>query len=1364
MTKPDHAPVANALESCVLTDEHTSSSVKEELRKSQQIHYNDAAEVLRRHVTSGNFNSHSIFLSVTLADKYRSIDECEQEKLLLKALQMCDVVYPPNGVSEMAVSILCDLSDLYWDRSNVSTSSECYLRAFKMELELHSSDPYHEHIWREIRTLASYLLADSGNDEVRNFVKGFIEFIERTESQEITVTCEQKTNFANLFLSMSLLLIYFGDLRKSRVFYNKANEMFNTIEQEGHDNDDNSSMEIKNLVWIILALFPESPTSDVFFSQIFSKNDLTAQFFKEKLKRNARSSTPTSASKMAASDESYTAENDSARITGKSELLSEALPFVAGAIENLNLLADNETNDFDERTQEKQENTRPNNEVDVTHANEQPHEKNSVCEEGTTNEQPTPDTDLLQHFSPITSEINVLADSVRHDLYSDNIRQANETSESLYSLVVPFLSKYSPNSADFFIEKALQCKQEKKMDFMPSYLNLSAQLTSDDKKKAEIAKLMAESHFHSGKYKMATIQFRKAAAYYSCHSNSVVEYLETLLGLIRSHMCCKDLEEASGVCEKAIAFIPSSECGILKHRYEAEFLYLAAICRMKEAKMTKQITNTTFENVASYCQRAICVIEIAEKKLGPSDLLDELTGDVRGKLFTLKCEIQLLLATSFLKLARKKEADDMMNGMCEFLENISVVVQTFSEETWPEDNTGLSKVCRRIFSWIGRSQVLSGSIERAIGSLEKSILLFLSDYDEASFDEENFLDVLDAFTATKKVPSEKEIRPFLQTVQFCKEAFLEEHCDVKKLLIFLEKLARCYRGNERTDEAIVVYEIMLPIAECLQYEQRYSSSHVLLFLGSCHQKLALKSSGEKATDERRLAEKYYQVRQEADTIPTLFRKVEYLQMLSEENRYEEATEIANEIFEVGDEIWEMMVIYEYSSREQEPEPMRSYLSDHGELLTSVGCVAYSTVLRVFLQAGMKKGAVETFEKLSKQGHDVGVGVFLNRPSFVPYLLTYCQKELVSFLEKKDGLHFEDSKFPLTDESLAEVYYKMGEYDLALKYCRKTLVSVGATRSGLPPNMDLVQKKLDCLRLSGNASVLLGKPEDVYSYYISFLELLESQKEILKASFEEQQIILQTYDFAGPFFLYRSLGILLCRAGYVNGAIKVYEHCVENLTTNPEHGHDLVGTLAELYQTKAFTSLADDKTSYFMWMAKAKKCFENYFQSESNPVPFVETTFAALLYRLEEYDEAIVHLENVLQQSHESTIKFGKEDIPLVGAYLAQEIEAKKQIFLPIKIYVSFLTASAYKKLNDNERAKEVVCKMDDLCSVFKSDPNYPLIHSVLGYAYKVIGNDHKAAEIFQSVLVTKPDHAPVTNALQCCVLTHEHTSSSVRYV
>ncbi len=1320
-----------------LPDDGASTLSTEQRQSAQRIHYDNAAEILRRHSASGNFNTETILLFTLLADKYRSIDVFEQEKLLLQALQMS------NEASEMTVGILCDLSNIYWDRSNTSISSGYYIRAFKMQLELHSSDPYHKHITVEATMLASLLLGNPENEELRNFAKEVANFFERAQNQTLPVTYEQKANCANSFVSTSYLFICLGDFSKSTLFYRKANEIFDVLEKEKPPNYNTLHTAMKELVCQMLDIISKSP--DI-CSHLISSGLLLCSTPKEEREMPdfSKISSAFNSLKVTAPNESYRDDNNSGGITARDNMLSTSYP-ESNEIENSGM---NDSDNQSASTQKEQNDRKPesSNLANFSQVTEQfPETLNpiSLCGSGTTKQKSTSNADYeeLPDPSTIISTMDVLGDSVKYDLQSGNINQANEAMESFRRFMPPVYAKYCPIPAEMFISEALRCKDQKRMDLMPPYLNLFVQFTSDKKKKAEIAKLMAESHFYSGKYKMATIQLIEAGAYYSCHSDtaSIMEYLEILSGLTRSHMRCNNLEEVRRVCEEAIEFTSSLECGLLKLQYEAEFLFLGATCLMRLAKTEKQDENTTLETVASYCQRGICVIETMEQQLGSSDVVEELTGDVRRKLFAWKCEIQLLLATSFLQLVRKERADAIVIEMNMFLQNISAFVETFSEETWPGD-TGFPKLCRRVFSWIGRAHILSGRTEHAIGPLEESLLLFLSDSNVINDEQEEFLDLLDAFTATKKVINHNEITPFLQTIRFCKEKFLEKQSDVKELLKFLDTLASYYVVYERTQEAIVVYEIMLPITECMAVSiaKPYSPSQVLLFLGNCHKKQALKSTGKKAIDERRLAEKYFQVEQETDETATILRKGKYLEMLSEENRVEDAARIISQITKVGDKIWEMMVRCSYFDRQP---CARSYLLDHGELLTSAGCIVYSTILRVYLQMGMGKEAGETCEKLAKRGHDIDGSS--KRPSFMPYLHAYCHKTLVSFLEKKDCLHFENSDFPLSDKNLAQVYYEMGEHEVALDYCNKTLSSVSSAQNGLPLNMDLLQTYLDFLRISGNAFVLLGKEEHSHSYYLYFLELLESQNGILKKLFEDQRIILEKYDFVALYFVYRSLGILLCKDGNVDGAIKVYEHCIEKLDVDLQYGHGLLGTLAGLYQTKAFTALEGDEIAYSMWMTKAKNCFETYFQTENNPDPFVETTFGALLYRLEEHHKAIVHLENVVQKQNDTIIKFSREDIPLVGAHLAREIETRKEIFLPLNIYANFVTANAYKKLNKTEKAEEVVCKMDDLCSVLNSDPNYLLILAVLGYAYKNIGNDEKAAKIFQNVLDKQPGHAPV---------------------
>jgi tetratricopeptide (TPR) repeat protein len=203
------------------------------------------------------------------------------------------------------------------------------------------------------------------------------------------------------------------------------------------------------------------------------------------------------------------------------------------------------------------------------------------------------------------------------------------------------------------------------------------------------------------------------------------------------------------------------------------------------------------------------------------------------------------------------------------------------------------------------------------------------------------------------------------------------------------------------------------------------------------------------------------------------------------------------------------------------------------------------------------------------------------------------------------------------------------------------------------------------------------------------------------------------------------------------------------------GQDVVATLAELYQVKALTTRSDDKYhtrsgSYTKWMNTAQACFEKLRQKTTKLTPFLERAVGSFLCRQERFIEAIPHFKNVLEDNDETVISFSGEDKPLVSVYLEREIEARGEIDLPLKIFVYYEVVCAYLKLNEVQNAQESVLQMEKHVALFESDPDYPLILSVLGYTHKEIENRERAVEIFVSVLEINPGHAPVTVALETC--------------
>ena len=1354
----------------------------EQREKAQRIQYDKAAEVLRQHAISGNFNCSTILLFVILANKYRSIDSSQQENLLLQALEMCDVVFSPSGDSEFTVGILIDLADINRDRLNLSKASDFYKRALKLELELHSSDLCHEHITRNLVIVAGLMLENPEDKDLEKFLEEVLELVEQYAQSQITpVTYEEKLRLADCLVSIAYSLICIGKLTKSKKNYERAQNIFDALEKQKSVNGTTSNRVNYERLTQIFEMFSGSPALESLFLQLRSSG-VVASLLRPSNESTSMSEGDSNSSMLSRlpwttvsqvmpslclpqAAEHSTKGHGAA---GKEDLPGTCDAVIAGPERVLDhgtsLKTSNDVADESSPALRLKEKKLKFESCQITEQTNNTVNGIFVSGERTLEQSNSSDDHRkeLEELTSTSSTINVLGDSIKFNLMEGNLNQASEETETVFELFLnSVVTKCSSDPAGYFISEALRCRADKRLDLVIPYLQQATQLTSDEKRMAEISELMGQSYLHSGKYKMAALAFGKSATYFSCQTDpdSIAKYLETSLGLIRSLMCCNNLEEACCVCQKAVAFTSGLKYSVLELQREAEFLFLRATCLVGLSKIEKKTELNNLEQVIYLCQSGLCSIKKAELQLEPSDVLNELAGDVRGELFALKCEIQLLLSTTYLQLQKKEVGESILKEILDFLQNVSVVIDIFPEDMWTGKAMSLLKVRRQVFSWIGRARTLLGNVNDAVGPLEESLLLFLSDDDATHVEQEGLLHLLDAITVAKNFTYMNEVTPFFQTIQFSKAKFLEKRNDFEELQKFLETLGKFYVLRERTEEAIAVYETLLLVTECMgsSTPEGFSRSQILLWIGNCHRKQAIKNTGRGTREENQLAEKCYQDNQETNSPTAILRKAKHLEILCEENRIEEAVATIEEIFKAGDKIWDMIMCCSYSARDVYTQ---RYLEENGELVTSVGCMAYAAILHAFLKMGKTKEAVNVFETLSRSARDIQG---LNKcPSFVSYLVNYCQKSLVSHVEDEDLLQLHDSDFPLDEKNLALLYYELGEYELALQYWDKTGKSAGPPLCGSTQYMEWYRVNLDRFRMSGNASLLLGSEPKARSYFISFLELLHNKDGILNKSFMDQQIILGRYQFASVYSVYRALGILLCRNERIDNAIQVYEYCVTYLDVNyHQYDQGLVATLAELYQSKAFTTLNDDKKAYAMWMNKAKDCFEKFFEKVENPDPFVEMAFGALLYRLEEYERAVTHLENVVQKKDDTLVQFGKEDTPLVGVFLAREIEARKEILIPLIIYARYVAACIYKKLDKSGKAHEVVCQMAEHCSRFKSYPNYPLILSVLGYAQKEIGNDDKAAEVFLKVLDMQPSHTPVSLALQNCTLDKKPTKDQM---
>ena len=231
-----------------------------------------------------------------------------------------------------------------------------------------------------------------------------------------------------------------------------------------------------------------------------------------------------------------------------------------------------------------------------------------------------------------------------------------------------------------------------------------------------------------------------------------------------------------------------------------------------------------------------------------------------------------------------------------------------------------------------------------------------------------------------------------------------------------------------------------------------------------------------------------------------------------------------------------------------------------------------------------------------------------------------------------------------------------------------------------------------------------------------------------------------------------MGKTLAERENIDDAIQCYQQCIE-LDEDFSCGQNIVAVLSELYQTKALTVDLDNEDSRKVYMDLAWELFQKLFQKTAKLTMFVERSYASLLTRLDRCEEAIRHFYNVVEGTGNTCVTSGNVDKPLVDVYIRREMEALGGcVSIPLKVLAAYELILTLMKLNRREEAEKVAFFLE---SVVEEYPltlpvNKLITHSIAGYAYMIIGNKEKAAEIFVSVLEMNPGHPPVTEALESC--------------
>ena len=1226
----------------------------EQILQAERSHYDRAAVILRRHVATGKVDSTTVSLFRDLAVKYTTLDLSERTNLLLEALKVSEDVYGTNKPDKTVANILGELSKTYILSQNFEASMKYRESQLKMEMELYSSNPFHEQILSTLMFWAlGSLVIPRDNDTIERVCEFFLSSL---DDKDFLPNTTAQTNAARCVTFLALSFLKSGNFLKAQSLNEKASQLLN----EGKESVETEDDPVRKVCILMMKsiLSPET---------ILSSGTILASHETERWK----------------------------------DVLISIV------------------------TQEN------------IHASGQEHFKEA-------NEE-------ALHI------MYLLSDALEYHTKKGDFRQAAEVHATLQQQRLHFHENCLCDGEEKLISEAIRCKNETRPYKAVTFLDVALQLPEVRcRQKLKILKLRGESFLSAGNFRNAAIDFTKAEAVYSIETiengEDLYEYFEVLIGLIKSKILCNNVEEAWLVCERGLKMVSDHELKETINQQAVKFFYLGAKCvnilsERGEDKEDKLV------QARALCEEALSFSQnIQQTRNAASDLMEELGNQRQGE-FATKCEVPLLLAVIFLKLGQENEAKRVLQEMKTFLTSIAynILADPASKEK-PE----LAKVCCRIYSWLARVFTMLGDKEQSVVWIRASLASFfprtLPDF--LSFYQE-FVPLLQAITATQSSVLNESRSPFQQAVDMCKEKSLKQGSNLDNLYQFLKTLIIIYSSLGQTQEAMVVAEIALGITDLMPDDndnnKTRNRSELQLLLAQLYQQKASNSAFD-ADEEFKLAEHHYLNDRGGEEDMVLRKELSYANFLCERKRFAEAVAVLEEVRNLGVETWNKYMYVYYFSRLFYGAGVQKSVQIDGELFTTVGHVLYNLMVQAYVGMGKKKEAVGTCDILTRVNlpdvHEIKYG---KRPSCKPYLVEDCHRELLSLLNENDRDQFQNCDFPLSSANLAKLYYMLGEYVMASTYFLEDVES-----------SEMLEMKISCLRLTGNKLVDLNRGDESLYYFIQFLALLQDKEGFLSMPFHNQCEILQTYSFANPYYVFYSLGSTHSERENIDAAIQCYERCIE-LDEDFTCGQDIVATLSELYQTKALTTDLENKDSWTFYMDLALKLFQRLFQKTSEMTTFVELRFASLLSKLGRYEEAVKNFEKVIERADDrSILSFKNVDKPLVDVYLRGEIEAHGgSIVIPGKVLAVYELISTYVKWGKMKKAEEFALVLENVTDRCKASTSELMVvakelkfvaRSMAGYAYKLIGNKEKAAEIFLSELKVNPGHPPVTEALESCCI------------
>ena len=1318
---------------------------------AQRSHYDRAADILREQVAAGQVDTRTVTLLASLALKYSFVDLDEKKRLLLEAFKVSEIIYGTSKLNKLVRTILEELSRTHFDAEDVKGAIEYREILMKKEMELQLLNPFHEHVSSNLMMWAFYTLEVPGSIEA---IESAYELLFSAQSNEYLTSSSSKATAAKCLTFLSILFYTSNDVTKAKTLNNVARQLFTEIHECGEtkmlpcektchlmENILLSRMNLalckRELVFSFREIFAADDCGDIksaneeedtgsrhFHSTAEKKSDslerksypandehdIQERFcnelaFDQKLDKEQPRSTFVEVSKMSKNSCNSPRKN----------LKSHVLSSYGAAFKEL------ESFPGELLTQEQLESINGYSSVDV-------------------------DEIFLTLASLLLSQLNAL----EYNRSKGNIQQAAEIYASLQTQLLSFYESYPFDGGEMLINDAITAKEGSRPRNAIRLLDLVLQLPSDRKRKTKVLRLRGECFLSVGDFRTAAIDFTKAVAAYSSQTISsrddLCEYSKVLVGLIKSEMLCKNVAAAWLICQNGIKLISDhDELKETMNLQALEFFYLGAKC-VNILSGTREVEKGDHLGQSySLCQRALIVCQRIEQTRNSNDSMEELSSSGHREFLTTKCEVQLLLAALLLKLQRKDEGEKILQEMKTFFMKIAVESE-LTGDYLPNERPELVKISYFVFSWIGRVLVMLGEKELSNMWLNRSLVAFFSvALPDLLLIYEEFLPLLQAITVAKSSTDNKYPSQFQQAIDMCKKTSVKQGHTINSVYEFLSSLVKLYRSLGQAEETVVVAKTALGIIELMHNsnvgDKMISRSKMQLYLAQIHQ-LNASNLAFDAVEEIRLAERYYLTNRDTAEGLALQKDLSYANFLCENKRFAEADEVLRAMSDLGELVWNKYVHFDYFSRVFYGPEIQNSVEVDGELLTTIGSVMYCMMVRVFVGMEKKKEAAATCENLTAVDRlDVHEAMFGKRSSCKPYLVGACHRQLLSFLSRdKDRKLFQNCDLPLSSTNLAKLYFMLDEYVLALKYFPNEIESP-----------DLLKMKISCLHLAGNELVNLDRGRKSRVYFMPFLEMLQAKEGLLDLPFYNQCEVLERYSFADQYYIFRVLGEMHLRKENIDAAIHSYERCLD-LDEDFTRGQDIVATLADLYQSKALTADLENQDSPNGQLDFALKLFEKLLQKADKLTVFAELTFASVLSRLGRYEEAIKHFHNVIKCKDQTVITYLNVDKPLMDAYLRREFEVRGggKFQVPLNIHTLYNLILTYVKLNELEKAQDVALQLENNANFFWLDSIFPLVLSMAGYAYRLIGNKEKAAKIFGSVLKIIPGHPPIIEALESC--------------